>query len=261
MTDNPESLLFPNAILPRSRDTIAQYEFLTSRLGAADYASKLLTLHQRSLASDAELASLLRSPEALDDVHTAAGRYAAAGERETIASAQQRAGRAARDNYKRAIAEQLAGADGHELQGAARAYLEQQASRDRAAAVERERAEQQRAAAERAAAEKRAAEQAERERLASAAEQACRRARGLADRRANELEATRRALAATVAERIRHHKLSTLRIGGGLYAAEGIVGDEHSELGIGAGHSLEFLLDASAAIDRIEADKREAESP
>jgi hypothetical protein len=162
MTTDPELELFPVALLPRSRDAIAQYEWLTSRLVAAGYATALLALHMRALQGDPDLASLFRSPEALADVGVAAERYAIA-----TAADRVRASASAVADFKRAIAEQLAAIEGHELQAAARRYLEILGERERKRAAEVAAAEQARAILELAAAEEREKARAERERLAS----------------------------------------------------------------------------------------------
>lgn len=212
-----ERELFPVALVARSRDTVAAYEFHTSRLGAAGYASGLAVLHARALQGDAELAAMFRSPEALADVGIAAERFATpAHDREPIGVACARASAAAIASYKKAISEQLAGAEGHELAAVARRYLEAIAAEARAQAAERDRAEAARAAAEQAEAEQRAKAQAEREKLFAEQAEAAKQARSAeaaaaAATRAYADTCRRRLAAELQAARV---KTLRLRIGG-----------------------------------------------
>lgn len=255
---NAELALFPVALIPKSRDTVAMYEFLTSRLDAAGYASGLLALHARALMGDGELAALFRSPEALSDVAIAAERYVAADRAAASASAVAK--------YKRAIAEQLAAVDGHELQTDARRYLEVLVARDREHAAEQRRAEQDRIAAEQAATEQAAAWQAERKRLADEAKRAKEYAEGWLGvprdaggaARSAAIDASR-VFAEALAARIRHHKLTRVRLRNGLYDVTCILGE--GEYGIGGGHSIEHMIAINDAIDRLERENHKNHAP
>lgn len=246
---NAELALFPVALIPKSRDTVAMYEFLTSRLDAPGYAFGLLALHARALMGDADLAALFRSPEALSDVAIAAERYAAADRAAASASAVAK--------YKRAIAEQLAAVDGHELQTDARRYLEVLVASDRERTAEQRRAEQDRITAEQAAAEKQAVEEAERKRLADEATRAREHAEGwlgvppdAGGAARSAANSARQVFAKALAARIRHHKLTTVRLPDGLYDVTCILGG--GEYGIGGGHSIEHMTALNDAIDRLE---------
>jgi colicin import membrane protein len=192
-TRNPEpltveaatELVFPSALVPISTDTRSEYAFQTGRFVLVGYGDSLAGLHLRALVSYPELAMCCRQTTALEDVANAGAQFAPRIGQDPAAAAD-----AARAKYQRSIAEQLAAADGHELQHAARVFLDGLAAADRAAA------ERQAAAAE--------AERIERERVAAAAEQAAKRAAAERERVAAAEQAATTAEAVSAATRENH---------------------------------------------------------
>lgn len=252
-----EAKLFPAELVPITADAIAQYTWITSRLAPIGYGAALADAHGRAVASNLELAALLRSPEALADVGEAATVNASRSERETIANAYDRARAAAVATYKRQIAEQIAATPKHKLAEAASAYLtelaaEAEAERVAAAAVEAERA-----AAAAVEAERVAAVVAERARLAEVSRAAAAAALEMEAARERDQIAARIALAEAVAARIQAHGITEIRLGdGALYDVTSISGSEG--FGIGGGHGVQFLARVNAALDRL--DKQAADA-
>lgn len=116
--------LFPLEIAPATADALAEYAWRTNRLAAADYGDRLAEIHGRAVVGHPELACLLRSQEALEDIGRAAAQLAAPVDRlETHVAAGARAATKARMRYELAIAQQLAAADDHKLSRAARELL------------------------------------------------------------------------------------------------------------------------------------------
>jgi len=244
-----EELLFPTAVEPVSADTVALFAFHIGRFVLAGYGDALAALHARSLATHPELAWCCRQASSLEDAGNAAAQFAPRLAQDPAVAAD-----AAVAKFKRTIAEQLAAADGHELQHAARVVLAGldaavREEAERAAAAEREQA----AAAEQAAAEQ-AAKRAEAERLradTAAAEEASRSADAIAAAVRENYRASR---ARRLVAELEVSGIATLRIPGG--RMRGTYGVRDLIFAVAA-MSLEQLVAVeaalSAALERAEA--------
>lgn len=191
-----EAALYPLDLAPTSAEAIAEYTWHTSRFGVVGYGERLADLHARALVSHPQLARLLRSREAFDDIGTAAAQRASpAHNLEAHATAQARAWVSAVARYKLDLEAQIAAVDGHELGDAARQLLRCEALSVRLAAV-KARHEAHAAAEieiERAAAASVAAESVHRDPEADAAEAArLGRVRALAKRLELRMQAAAR---------------------------------------------------------------------
>jgi hypothetical protein len=103
-----EAEVFPTTLAPTTADAIAEYTWRTSRLPAAGYGTSLAQIHRRAVVDHPELARLLRSQDALDDVGAAAAQLAYPGPGETHAVAGARAAAIACAEYKLAIGRHVA---------------------------------------------------------------------------------------------------------------------------------------------------------
>lgn len=253
-----EALFAPE--LMAAADAYAAFQFYAGRIGPARYGTQLATLHQRALASFPDLARLLRSADIVEDVGAAAAGLAhPMTELETHAAAGARAAAAARCEYERAIAHQLADIPKHELAAEARALLvaEDLAARLAAArarheayaAAELERVDAEQQAAARAI----AAESARRVREADAAEAeaaaaAVRAANDARLARADALVARLRARlesAARTKDHARRIELRHLRTTETLHDVEGVIANAR-------GLSAERIAWFTAALDQAQ---------
>jgi hypothetical protein len=156
-----DARLFPSDLLPMTADALKQYEWITSRFGPVGYGAALAAAHARALASNPDLAALMRSPEAVADVGEAATVHATpADDFEPIAVTCSRARSAAITAYKQAVAKQIAEAASHPLGKHARAFLAAARAREQAEAERIQLAEEARAELERQAEAERVAAEA-----------------------------------------------------------------------------------------------------
>ncbi|HEX4455698.1 MAG TPA: hypothetical protein VH143_32780 [Kofleriaceae bacterium] len=108
-----DAVVFPTGAPPVTADLIAQYTFFTGRFGAVGYAAECAALHGRAVIDNPGLAAMLRSPECLEDIETAAARLATPSHHlETHEDARRRAVKLAVEMYTRVIADQLVEVDG-----------------------------------------------------------------------------------------------------------------------------------------------------
>lgn len=245
---DPEALLFSGALTSpaTTADALSQYDFATRRCQPAEFAARLVDLHQRAIENDNQaLAALLRDEDAgLEDLAAAAASLVQPVPREQISVTRRRVASEVVQAVKAGMAEQIA-ARASSLAPVARQFLAELADRQRREAEKR--AQVERAAAERAAAaaEREAAERAaEEERLA--AERAADLERELAlNPRAGGDEVERLERVVGLRQRLRRSRVSTVRITGRAYGT------------IELSHALrdasgDFLDAVAGAIDRAE---------
>jgi hypothetical protein len=229
-----EAELFPRDIRPVTADTLAQYQWLTGRLGASGYVERMADLHSRAMASHPELAQLLRSPDVLDDIGAAAAALARDADRD-------------RARYQLAIARQVAGVPGHELVAAAITLLAAEVLANRLAAARARHEEHERVSAERAEAERREAEraaEAEAEREAVERETSAKLA-GLCSGEQDRLIAV-----AKLRHRLSKTPAPSIRVAGHLYRTSDLV------FAVSA-FTVQRCAEYQAAIDTAEAEARQ----
>lgn len=207
--------LFPRLIVPVPEHAYAAYAHHVERFRTSRYCEDAADTHFRSLVSFPELAILFRTPEALDDVASAAHRVA------NVEPQASEAAAAARARYARTIAAQILDTPRHELRDAAQALLESEALATRLEAARRRHEDDEKARAQSARIDSDAKAVAQARQQQEAAEAA---AKAEVERAASE---ARLARAEVLAERLQVQVASTpdvrLRVGSSLIPVREII--------------------------------------